>query len=96
MSELEQQLERIFKGIKTLSGKYEKAIAAIAKLEGEKAKLEQDVRALEKEKKLLTEKLLAAEIAGKTAGSDEDKKQMKVKINELVREIDKCISLLNQ
>jgi FtsZ-binding cell division protein ZapB len=58
------------------------------KLGAENRKLKQTVAALEKRIKVL-------ELGGSFAGGDGDKKQAKARINRLVREIDRCIAMMN-
>lgn len=96
MSDIEKQLERIFSGVNRLMSLHEEANAEIAKLKAENAELVRKVSECERESAELSKKMLTGTIANKVADSDFDKKQMKLKINELVREVDKCISLLNQ
>ena len=43
----------------------------------------------------LNEQIKVLSMAKSLSGDTESNKEMKLKINELVREIDKCISLLN-
>lgn len=43
----------------------------------------------------LNEQIKVLSMAKSLSGDGESNKEMKLKINELVREIDKCISLLN-
>ena len=45
--------------------------------------------------KELNEKIKVLSMAKSLTGDNESNKEMKLKINEMVREIDKCISLLN-
>jgi len=44
----------------------------------------------------INEKIKMLKMAKSLSGDSEGNKEMKLKINELVREIDKCISLLNK
>jgi uncharacterized protein YlxW (UPF0749 family) len=58
--------------------------------------LQQQVNTLETEKKELEEKYKVLKLARSLAGDGEKNLAVKLKINELVREIDKCIAQLNK
>ena len=81
--------------------KVRKLIARQKKLREENEKLTNDINQLktinEEQKQVikgLEEKIRVLKIA-RTVGVREDNSDVKAKINELVREIDKCIGLLN-
>ncbi|MEI6883475.1 MAG: hypothetical protein WCO02_03245 [Bacteroidota bacterium] len=81
--------------------KVRKLIARQKKLREENEKLTNDINQLKtinEEQKLvingLEEKIQVLKLA-RTTGGGEDNSDVKAKINELVREIDKCIGLLN-
>ena len=81
--------------------KVRKLIARQKKLREENEKLINDINQLKtknEEQKLvingLEEKIQVLKLA-RTTGGGEDNSDVKAKINELVREIDKCIGLLN-
>ncbi len=59
----------------------------LQKLEQERDELRQKLEQVEEKNKILR-------IAAKTEGSDQ--REIKLKINEIVREVDKCIAQLNQ
>lgn len=72
-------------------------------LKSENNKLEREVtdlkNTLEQQKSEIegfNEKVKMLKMAKSLGGDSENNKEMKLKINELVREIDKCISLLNK
>ncbi|MEQ8908635.1 MAG: hypothetical protein RIC95_05555 [Vicingaceae bacterium] len=56
-------------------------------LQKQKVELQAQIKELEEKNKILR-------IAG--GSSKEDQREMKLKINEIVREVDKCIAQLNQ
>jgi len=93
---LEQQLEKIHLGIKRLQDLHQNALVEIEMLKAENASLRDQVSKGEEDLTSVNQKLLLDGITQKSASSDVEKKQMKLKINELVREVDKCIALLNQ
>ena len=81
--------------------KVRKLIARQKRLREENEKLTNDINQLKtinEEQKLvingLEEKIQVLKLA-RTTGGGEDNSDVKAKINELVREIDKCIGLLN-
>lgn len=56
--------------------------------------LQTEVENLKRENKDLNEKIKTASVAHAISGSD-GSREAKIRINQLVREIDKCIALLN-
>ena len=93
---MEQQLNKIHLGIKKLQDLHQNALVEIETLKAENAKLQNKLLECEQNSASANKQHLMDGISGKNAKSDVDKKQMKLKINELVREVDKCIALLNQ
>ena len=74
----------------------EKRVHQSLSLEQEKVSRLKERIAMQEEKiKELEEKNKLIQVAGTIAGKGESNDATKVKINELVREIDKCIALLN-
>ena len=66
-------------------------------LEKELSQLKEDKKNLLNEIEALNDKIKMLKLAKKIEGSDEEKnKDLKLMINEMVREIDKCISLINK
>jgi hypothetical protein len=62
----------------------------------EKARLNEQINLLTISNQDLTKKIEDLKFAKSLAGTNEDSHEAKIKINRLVREIDKCISLLNK
>ncbi len=56
---------------------------------------EAEIEALKGENKHINDELKTARVANAISGSGDGSYQAKVRINQLVREIDKCIALLN-
>ncbi|MCC8174598.1 MAG: hypothetical protein LIO65_09660, partial [Odoribacter sp.] len=54
-----------------------------------------EIESLKSENKSLKEDLKNARVVNALSGSDNGSYQAKLRINQLVREIDKCIALLN-
>ena len=93
---MEQQLEKIHLGIKRLQDLHQNALVEINSLKAENASLKSKLQICEEKSASASEKQLLEGISKGSASNDVEKKQMKLKINELVREVDKCIALLNQ
>ncbi|RLD37807.1 MAG: hypothetical protein DRI74_05735 [Bacteroidetes bacterium] len=66
-----------------------------AKLKQQNLELNTLVQMQKSELKSLDDKLAILKVS-KTFGSDTDRQSAKIKINELVREIDECLNLLNK
>ena len=89
--------------VTSLQSKVEKLVHLHKKLADENLKLSKENDSFQKQKEQLTHKLSALEeklqvraIAEASGANESDKSELKSKINELVREIDKCIALLNR
>ena len=93
---MEQQLKKIHLGIKRLQDLHQNALVEIESLKAENSLLKGELLACKEKSASASEKQLLEGISSGTASSEVEKKQMKLKINELVREVDKCIALLNQ
>ena len=99
---LEQYIERI-------EDKLQLLVKKLQQLQGENALLREQIRLNEEELSAqndaiatLSGKLQMKKIAGNTQGApsnkeddDEFKKEMRNKINDYIREIDRCIAILN-
>ncbi len=88
--------------ITSLQSKVEKLVHLHGKLKDDVLKAESENKAfsdqVEKQKKeiaQLKENLVAIKLSGSVKGIS-DKSDINLKINELVREIEKCITLLNR
>lgn len=66
-----------------------------AKLKQQNSELNDKVQRQQNELSSLEEKAAILKVS-KTFGSDTDRQSAKIKINELVREIDECLNLLNK
>lgn len=63
--------------------------------EGRIGNLQSELENLKRENKELSEELKRTKVANAISGSDGNSYEAKMRINQLVREIDKCIALLN-
>ena len=89
--------------VNSIEEKLHKFIAKYKQLYEEKERIEQEYNKLsdkldgyENEMKSLQEKVRLMKISKSVDTSQEDAKSTKLKINEYIREIDKCIALLNK
>ena len=89
--------------VQTIDSKVDNLIQRCDRLQDANAKLEKDNAALtgqldEKQQEIdeLNNKNKMLKVAGALSGDGADQSEAKQKINELVREIDKCIALLNR
>ncbi|WP_251623463.1 hypothetical protein [Odoribacter lunatus] len=88
LNELNYKVERLIK----------LNIASLEKnqiLESKINELLNEIEHLKGENKILNEELKTARVANAISGNNKGSYQAKMRINQLVREIDKCIALLN-
>lgn len=89
-------LNELRANVQWLFQEYEKLKAEKKMLEGSVSVLTQEIARLEQERTDLGQKMEKMKVANRIlAGNDKDDKAKK-RINTLVREIDKCIALLNK
>ncbi len=95
-------MENLNTYISLLAGRVEKLARAHGQLLEENSKLREKTAALEQEiieqKNVLVkleEQNKVVKIAKAVTDDDEDRKEQRKRLNELVREVDKCIALLN-
>ena len=77
-------------------GLHQKMKAEHQMLKEENKRLDEQINLLTISNQDVTKKLEDLKFAKSLAGTNEDSHEAKIKINRLVREIDKCISLLNK
>lgn len=82
--------------VKQIIAKHEALKQEKHQLTAEIRKLEGDVNQLRQENQFLDQKYNNLKLAKMLAVSDSDSKDAKGRIQKLVREIDKCIALLNK
>ncbi|MDR1756811.1 MAG: hypothetical protein LBR65_07655 [Culturomica sp.] len=88
LNELKFKIERLIK-LYTISQD------TIRKQQEQMNGLTAEIEALKGENKHINDELKTARVANAISGSGDGSYQAKVRINQLVREIDKCIALLN-
>ncbi|MEI7828875.1 MAG: hypothetical protein WCI31_03855 [Prolixibacteraceae bacterium] len=97
MTERETLLLREFKErLDQMIGLHQKMKADRELLKEDKKRLNEQINILTISNQDLTKKVEDLKFAKSLAGANEDSHEAKIKINKLVREIDKCISLLNK
>ena len=96
MSDLAETVESLNAKIDRLITLHQKAIND--SLEGGKQNQELTQKIDEKQQEIdqMKQKNHALAIAKTFAGDKRDSQQLKLKINELIRDLDKCIAMLNQ
>lgn len=97
MTERETLLLREFKDkLDQMIGLHQKMKAESQLLKEEKKRLNEQLNLLTISNRDLAKKVEDLRFAKTLVGANEDSHEAKIKINRLVREIDKCISLLNK
>lgn len=96
MTDVHQRLQHIEKLLLVLIDQYEKATHDVASLEQHVNELKSELEQKSQKIQELEGELRAARIAKSVASSTEDTELAKAKISTLVREIDRCIALLNE
>ncbi|MDN3723415.1 hypothetical protein QRD02_03395 [Aequorivita sp. SDUM287046] len=96
MSNLSEIVDSLENRIGNLLDRHQKLKKANANLEEELAELKLKQQHFEKEIEVWTEKCDSLKLANSMLGSDQHKRETKLKINALVREIDHCISQLSE
>lgn len=94
MSSLLDVVSKLEVNVQELIEKKQNLTAKIEALEAESSTLHEQNKKLEKAVEQLEEKNKILRIAGGNSG--EGQREIKLKINEIVREVDKCIAQLNQ
>ena len=90
INEIREYVKGLQKSINGYRENEEKMASQLKKIDEEKSNLQKEINQLQEQVKLLK---LAKQLEG---DSVQDTKEVKLKINEMVREIDKCIALMNK
>lgn len=90
-----EELVLLKKKVNELIGRYEETQKDLAALRSEKEKIEQELGDKEEKLLILEEKHNKLQLSGAIKGDEESTRLARKRINKLVREIDKCIALLN-
>lgn len=84
---IRQNLERLVRQNKQLTADNNDLRVKLQQLQSQKQAMEQDIEVLESQKKIL-------KIAKGLESNPKAKQEAKLKVNEFIKEIDKCIALL--
>jgi ABC-type transporter Mla subunit MlaD len=94
MAEIDEQLQRVEKKVQQLLKQYAAAQKELHRLRNQNEQLQQELQQKNKHVNELHQKLDSAKVT--TLGMDSDsKKDLEKRINSYLKEIDKCLSLLN-
>ncbi len=96
MSNLSEIVDSLENRIGELLKRHEKLKKANAELEEELTFLKLKQPQFEKEIEVWAEKCESLRLANSILGSNENKRETKLKINALIREIDQCITHLSE
>ena len=89
-------LEKLNENVKLLFDEYESVERSNEMLKNEINRLKNEIQVLEKEKFVLGQKIEQMKLATLLLSGVDENREAKQKINKLIREIDKCIALLNK
>ena len=92
----EEIIKELHSNIGKLKELYEKGKSNYALLMKEKAELSDQLLQKNKEVESLEVKMNTLKLAKSISGTNNDMHDAKIKVSNLVREIDKCIALLNR
>ena len=95
-TDLEDVINNLSKNITELKEQYNRTLIENKKLKKELTDLTEQINSKENENENLINNYESLKLAKTIAVSSGDAHDAKIKINRLVREIDKCISLLNK
>jgi phage shock protein A len=96
MSQIEEIVDSLENKISKILHKQEVLKQTNQRLSEELQQYQQQVLSLQEEISSWAEKYESLKIANSMLGSDEDKRDTKLKINTLIREIDNCITQLSE
>ena len=88
ITELERRIRQLIDDHKRLSG-------LCAELTAENGALKAENRALLERRKALENELSRAQLTAGLAGDDRNRDKARARVNQLMREVDKCIALLS-
>ena len=89
-------IEPLKQKIETLISLHERVLTENRELNTQVQTLSEELNIYKKEKEELENKVQRLQMAGAFRSSSEDTKEAKKKIGKLIREIDKCMTLLNR
>ncbi|RDK85360.1 hypothetical protein [Marinirhabdus gelatinilytica] len=96
MSDLSKIVDSLENRISKLLHRYEKLKQKNIRLEAQAEETRKLLETSQEETQLWKDKCSSLQLANSMLGSDQHKRETKLKINALVREIDQCISQLSE
>ncbi len=94
--ELENLIENLSQNVETLRRLHAESMTENDLLKKEKINLIKQIEEEKKERENIHKKYESLKLAKVIAASSTDSHDAKIKLNRIVREVDKCISLLNK
>lgn len=96
MDEYRAKIEQIIKRTERLVSQHDQLKQELAEVQEENRQLKEQLKAREEKMGELGHELSVVKVAKQlSAFPEEEKVELKKKINEFIREIDKCVALLN-
>lgn len=96
MSKLFELVDTVQSQINELISKGKKTQDELSRLEQENFALKQELEQKDNELANVREQLRVSKLAVSVSVDDTEKAELKSQVNELIREVDKCIALLNK
>lgn len=96
MSELTNLLDVVQGQINELIAKNEATLNELDKLKQENSELSEAITQKDNELMKVREQLKVYKLAGSVSVEKSDRSELRAQVNELVREVDRCIALLNK
>jgi hypothetical protein len=90
-----EQVEKLRQKVEKLINLHRLLLQENHQLKAEKEKLTDTIRQRDNQLDDLGEKLKVIRLARQVTGSDQNTRDLKLKINEYIREIDRCLALIN-
>ncbi len=82
--------------VRRLMAEHAKQVELCGRLKAEGDALRKENRALQEQMRALEEELSCVRLAEGLAGGGQNRERARARVNRLVREVDKCIALLNR
>ncbi|MCH8332243.1 MAG: hypothetical protein IH946_12885 [Bacteroidetes bacterium] len=95
MEDITTQIDRIITKANTLLQNHKELQSKVVTVEQENESLTEQLKQADTKIRLLESDLNMVKLGSDVELNPEDKRQFKLKINEYIREIDKCLALLN-
>jgi phage shock protein A len=95
MEQARDLVSRINEQVLELLGRHQKLKSERAELQTQNSELQENIEKLKTEINQLKEQIVKLKIS-KSLTERKDSTEVKAKVDELLREIDKCVGLLNQ